>query len=55
MNTVYYTLFLLDSIDHVDYSNVVEDARPLSFGWPDIQIDVLKDAISVTEALPGMF
>nr|CAG8537919.1 7314_t:CDS:10 [Entrophospora candida]CAG8549502.1 2812_t:CDS:10 [Entrophospora candida] len=41
-----------DSIDHVDYSNVVEDARPLSFGWPDIQIDVLKDAISVTEALP---
>jgi len=34
---------------------IVEDARPLAFGWPDIQIDVLKDALTISEAIPGMY
>lgn len=42
-----------DIVDSEDYSVVVEDARPLAFGWPDLQIDVLKDCLMVTEALPG--
>ncbi|CAG8455040.1 13226_t:CDS:10 [Acaulospora morrowiae] len=41
-----------DVVDSEDFSVVTEDARPLAFGWPDLQMDVLKDAIMVTEALP---
>ncbi|CAG8433855.1 6997_t:CDS:10 [Diversispora eburnea] len=41
-----------DNVDNEDYSVAVENARPLTFGWPDLQIDVLKDSIMVTEVLP---
>ncbi|CAI2177789.1 1503_t:CDS:10 [Funneliformis geosporum] len=41
-----------DDVDQTDYSVIDEDARPLEFGWPDIQIDVIKDALTISEALP---
>ncbi|CAG8555401.1 15541_t:CDS:10 [Funneliformis mosseae] len=41
-----------DDVDQTDYSVIDEDARPLDFGWPDIQIDVIKDALTISEALP---
>ncbi|CAG8526638.1 6126_t:CDS:10 [Ambispora leptoticha] len=37
-----------------DVSHVHEDEPLLNFGWPDIQIDVLKDAISLSEAIPDL-
>ncbi|CAB4432069.1 unnamed protein product [Rhizophagus irregularis] len=41
-----------DDVDQTDYSVIAEDARPLTFGWPDIQIDVLKDALTISDSLP---
>ncbi|CAG8846749.1 27223_t:CDS:2, partial [Racocetra persica] len=41
-----------DAVDNEDFSAAVEDVRPLTFGWPDLQIDILKDALIVSEALP---
>lgn len=43
-----------DVVDNEDFSAAVEDVRPLAFGWPDLQIDILKDALTVSEALPGI-
>jgi hypothetical protein len=47
-------LLYLDDVDQTDYSVISEDARPLAFGWPDIQIDVLKDALTISDSIPGM-
>ncbi|RIB16973.1 TRAPP II complex [Gigaspora rosea] len=41
-----------DPVDNEDFSAAVEDVRSLAFGWPDLQIDILKDALIVSEALP---
>ncbi|CAG8520418.1 10913_t:CDS:10, partial [Ambispora gerdemannii] len=35
-------------------SPMLDDEPLLNFGWPEIQIDVLKDAISLSEAIPDL-
>ncbi|KAG9285352.1 hypothetical protein G9A89_010827 [Geosiphon pyriformis] len=41
-------------IDKPDIGPILDDDPLLNFGWPAIQIDVMKDAISLTEALPDI-
>lgn len=41
-----------DLQDRVNAKDIERGTEDMSIGWPDLQVDVLKDSVSIAEALP---